>query len=209
VASVGLLYVGAVLFVNGLMLLGRVEPRSAALLNLFVGALQVVTPTVLIIQADGEPGAIAAASGLYLFGFTYLYAGIGLLRGFDTSGLGWFSLFVAIVAVVFAAISAFDLRDYPFAVIWLYWAFLWALFFLVLGAGREELTRFTGWVTVVQGWVTGVLPAFLLLTGRYTPSVGLAVALAVFALVVFGGLWLRTGPRHGVPAGSPEGARAA
>ncbi len=35
--SVGLPYVGAVLFVNGLMLLGAVPPRSAAILNLFVG----------------------------------------------------------------------------------------------------------------------------------------------------------------------------
>ena len=40
-----LLYVGAVLFINGLMLLGKVEPRSAAVFNLFVGGLQVVTPT--------------------------------------------------------------------------------------------------------------------------------------------------------------------
>ncbi len=38
--SVGLLYVGAVLFVNGLMLLGTVPVRSASVLNLFVGALQ-------------------------------------------------------------------------------------------------------------------------------------------------------------------------
>ena len=37
--SVGLLYVGAVLVINGLMLLGVVEARSAAPLNLFVGGL--------------------------------------------------------------------------------------------------------------------------------------------------------------------------
>ncbi len=34
--SVGLLYVGAVLVVNGLMLLGRVDARAAAPLNFFV-----------------------------------------------------------------------------------------------------------------------------------------------------------------------------
>ena len=56
--SVGLLYVGAVLFVNGLMLLDVVPPRSAALLNLFVGGLQCVVPTVLLIQAHNDSAAV-------------------------------------------------------------------------------------------------------------------------------------------------------
>ena len=52
-ASVGLLYVAAVLFVNGAMLLGWVDGRSAAPMNLFVGTLQVITPTYLIFTAAG------------------------------------------------------------------------------------------------------------------------------------------------------------
>lgn len=192
-AAVGLLYVGAVLFLNGLMLLGRVEPRSAAILNLLVGTLQVVTPTLLIIQAGTDTSAILAASGIYLFGFTYLYVGVGLLAGLDTTGVGYFSLFVSIVALAFAALSFYDTRDYPFAVIWTYWSFLWFLFFLVLGLGIEHLTRFTGWVTVFQGWITGVVPAFLLLSGRYEPSATAALVLAVLGIALFGGLWLLLG----------------
>ena len=34
-----------------------------------------MTPTYLIINADGDEAKILAASGLYLFGFTYLCAG--------------------------------------------------------------------------------------------------------------------------------------
>lgn len=192
-AAVGLLYVGAVLFLNGLMLLGRVEPRSAAILNLLVGALQVVTPTLLIIQAGADTSAILAASGIYLFGFTYLYVGVGLLAGLDTTGVGYFSLFVSIVALAFAALSFFDAGDYPFAVIWAYWSFLWLLFFLVLGLGIESLTRFTGWVTLSQAWITGVVPAFLLLSGRYEPSATAALVLAVLGVALFGGLWLLLG----------------
>ncbi len=41
-AAVGLLYVGAVSFVNAVMLLGKAEPRSVGIFNLFVGVLQVV-----------------------------------------------------------------------------------------------------------------------------------------------------------------------
>ncbi|MEU6997272.1 AmiS/UreI family transporter [Nonomuraea sp. NPDC046570] len=188
--SVGLLYVGAVLFMNALLLLGKVEGKAAAPINLFVGTLQVVTPTFLIMTADGDLRTIMGASGLYLFGFTYLYVGIGLLAGLDTTGVGWFSLFVAIAALVYAAYSAFTLQDYPFAVIWALWSFLWLLFFLVLGLKRAELTRYTGWVTLIEAWLTAVIPAFLLLTGLYTPSVAFAVALAVVCVVAFVALWL-------------------
>src|SRR3954467_13153051 len=131
-ASVGLLYVGAVLIVNGLMLLGRVDARAAAPLNLFVGALQVFTPTYLIVSSGGDPAAILGASGIYLFGFTYLYVGINLLGNLDGTGLGWFSAFVAAYAVVYSGLNFFYAvpRDPAFGVIWLYWAVLWFLFFL-------------------------------------------------------------------------------
>ena len=160
--SVGLLYVGAVLFLNGCMLLGWVDTRAAVPLNIFVGILQVVTPTYLIFTADGDMTKILAASGLYLFGFTYLYVAFNLWNDLDGTGLGFFSLFVAICAVVFAVISFRD-QDYAFGVIWIYWAFLWALFFLLLGLGRDSLGRYTGAVAAIQGWVTGAIPAFLLL----------------------------------------------
>ena len=78
--SVGLLYVGAVLFINGAMLLGWVEARSAAPMNFFVGGLQVITPTYLIFTANGDADVILAASGLFLFSFTYLYVAVNLLR---------------------------------------------------------------------------------------------------------------------------------
>lgn len=53
--NVGLLFVGAVLFINGMLLLGKVDAKAAAVFNLFVGALQVLTPTYLIFVAAGEP----------------------------------------------------------------------------------------------------------------------------------------------------------
>ena len=183
-ASVGLLYVGAVLIVNGLMLLGRVDARAAAPLNFFVGALQVFTPTYLIITSGGDPDVVLGASGLYLFGFTYLYVGLNLTLGLDGTGLGWFSAFVACCAVVYAGLNFGRLDDAAFGVIWLYWAVLWALFFLVLGLKREELTRFTGLVAIVAGVVTCVVPAFLLLTGVWQDNVTTsAIVLAVVLLL--------------------------
>jgi len=208
--TVGLLYVGAVLFINGLMILGKVEPRAAAVLNLFVGALQVVTPTVLIIMSGGDTNVILGASGLYLFGFTYLYVGIGLLAGLDSTGVGYFSLFVSIAAIGYSFASFFVLNDRPFGVIWLYWSYLWFLFFVLLGLKNESIGRYTGWVTAIQGWVTAAIPAYLLLTGYWQNPDLYAVALAVFGVVVFAALWplTRRQPDTQEMAGRP-GAPAA
>ena len=41
-SNVGLLYVGVILFINGLMLIGVIPGKSAAILNFFVGGMQVV-----------------------------------------------------------------------------------------------------------------------------------------------------------------------
>ncbi|NUR89309.1 MAG: transporter [Nonomuraea sp.] len=188
-AAVGLLYVGAVLFVNGVMLLGRVDARAAAVLNLFVGGLQVITPTYLIFTAGGDTAAILSASGIYLFGFTYLYVGVGTLAGLDGTGVGWFSLFVSVIAVAYSAINFTVLGSPSFGVIWLYWAFLWSLFFLLLGLKRERLTAYTGWVTAIQGWVTAAVPALLVMTGNFGHEGPQAVVLAVLGVVVFAGLW--------------------
>jgi hypothetical protein len=208
-ASVGLLYVGAVLIVNGLMLLGRVDARAAAPLNLFVGTLQVVTPTYLIFTSGGNPDTILGASGLYLFGFTYLYVGINLLVGLDGTGLGWFSAFVAACALVYAGLNFGRLNDPAFGVIWLYWAVLWALFFVVLGLKREELTRFTGAIAVVAGVVTCAVPAFLLLTGVWQDSRRTAaIVIAALCLLSLGLYPVLRGEREPVPAGPAPELRA-
>lgn len=205
--SVGLLYVGAVLFLNGAMLLGWVEGKSAAPLNIFVGLLQVVTPTYLIFASGGDADVILGASGLYLFGFTYLYVAFNLLAGLDGTGLGYFSLFVAGCAIVFSGLNFWrdGFGDGAFGVIWLYWAFLWALFFVLLGLRKTEIGRYTGAVAAVQGIVTGAVPAFLLLTGNWTENTGwLAVVLAVFGIAVFGALYPQL--RRTAAAPTPQAA---
>jgi hypothetical protein len=103
-----------------------------------------------------------------------------------------FSLFVAIAAVVFSLIS-FNADDPVFGVIWVYWAYLWVFFFLLLARKLDGLGRYTGAVAAIQGWVTGAIPAFLILTGRINDISAntLASILAVFAVVVFGALYFK------------------
>ena len=101
-AAVGLLYVGAVLFVNGLALAGLVRGTSMIPMNLFVGILQVITPLYLIFTANGNQATIVGASGLFLFGFTYLYVAMNNAFNLDGTGLGWFCLFVVFSACIYS-----------------------------------------------------------------------------------------------------------
>lgn len=177
-SAVGLVYVGIVLVLNGLMLLGWVTPREAGPLNLFVGVLQVVTPTYLIIVAAGDMEQIFAASGIYLFGFTYLWVGINAYTGHSNRGLGWFSLLVALCTLVYATDSFIAVGDPGFGMIWLLWGILWLHFFLVLGLELDALGPPTGFFTLVTGLVTGGA-AFLTLIDRWTGDWLAALVVAV------------------------------
>lgn len=198
-SAVGLLYVGAVLIINGLMLLDLVPGRSAAAMNLFVGGMQVVFPTIILVQSGGDPAVVLGASGLFLFGFTYLYVAWNQLTGASGEGLGWFSLFVACCAVVYGVLQFTTAGDPLFGVIWFSWAALWLLFFLLLGLGKEGLGRRTGWFTLFLGVFTGAVPAFLLLTGSYPTGAAPAWVGAVLGVVLFALAWVLGAPRPVAP----------
>lgn len=89
-----------------------------------------------VIATTDDPAVILNASGIFLFGFTYLYVGITNLWGFDTSGLGWYCLWMSIIAIVYSLFNLFYFDNPVFGVIWLAWSFLWGLFFMLLALKR-------------------------------------------------------------------------
>jgi len=182
--GVGLFYVGAVLIVNGLMLLGHISAKAAVPLNFFVGGLQVVTPTVLILQSGGDAEVIFAASGLYLFGFTYLWVAVNGVTDWSGEGLGWFSLFVAVAALGYSWHAFTVEADPAFGVIWSLWSVLWLLFFLLLGLGRSALAPAAGVVAVVEGVITAAVPAFLIVSGNWETGTLPAVVIGVIGVSV-------------------------
>jgi len=183
--NIGLLFVGIVLLVNGLNSLGLVPGRSAGVLNLFVGSLQVVLPTIILIQNSTDAAVIAATWPTYLFGFTYLYFGLNILFKLEPEGFGWFSAFVAAIATYHALISVQS--DPIYAVIWLTWAIMWSLFFLLLALGQSQLTRFTGWFLILLGIPTCTVTALFLFNGAWStePAAGFAALVALTAAAVF------------------------
>lgn len=182
-SAAALIYVGAVLFINGLLLLNWLTPREAGPINLFVGGLQIFTPIYLIVTAaDGDSEAVFAAAGIFLFGFTYLWVGINCVKDYSNRGFGWFALFVALCCVVFALNNFFSVGDFGFGVIWLLWGILWFLFFLVLGLELERMTAATSFFTVIVAIITAVA-AFQQLLQNWTGGVTEAIILAIIGAV--------------------------
>jgi putative amide transporter protein len=207
--NVGLLLVGVVLLVNGLVTLGVVPERSAALLNIFVGTAQVVLPTIILVQHGTDTAVVNGTWPSYLFGFTYLYYGLGIFLKLEPQGLGWFSSFVAAIAAYEALVSLAS--DPVFAVIWLTWAVMWSLFFLLMALGRSELTRFTGWFLVLLGVPTCTVSALFLLEGAWTsaPSAGWAALAALLAASALSWGLARSGLARATADGPDDGTAVA
>jgi hypothetical protein len=182
-SSVGLTFVGAVLFVNGLLFLGKIDAKGAGVFNLFVGALQTAIPFYLIASAD-TPDEILGAAGIFLFGFTYLYVGICNLAGYEGVGLGWYSAWVAIMAVGFGVTNIVRFDDAPTGLLWLQWAVLWGLFWVVLALGQTRFTAVAGWLTLILSFTTCTIPGFLLLLGEWGNVPTWAVLASIVATAV-------------------------
>jgi hypothetical protein len=186
--AVVLLYVGAVLVVNGLWLIGQAraaapaeggaavveaEPffmqnREVAVLNIFTGFVGVVASLVLFIGAapSGDLPSIRAGGYILLFAFTYLWVAANNILNAGGHAFGWYCLFVALTAIP-AGIFTFDRANGNDASIylgidWFAWAVLWFTFFLLLALDRP-IARLVGMLAVLEGIATAWVFAILLL----------------------------------------------
>ena len=168
-----LLYVGAVLFINGLSMIGQVSKREAVIMNIFTGLVSLSVAAYNAFAIADIQSVKNAAFGL-LFGFTYLWVAYNNATDADGRGLGWFSLFVAITAIPIFLLSinaAQNIGEEWLAFNWAAWSVLWFSFFLLNVVNKtKSYTRPIGWFTIVQSIITAWIPGFLLLTG-YMPGI--------------------------------------
>lgn len=160
------LCVGAVLFCNGIWVLGHIQDREIAVINILVGTTSFLAAMYSIFQHTHE--TIVFGAHVLLFAFTYLWVAFNRFNGADGRGLGWYSLFVAITAVptglTILAGAGGKVWATWLGLNWLAWAGLWFLYFLLLTL-QKPVSRVTGWVTVLQAIFTGWIPGYLLLAG--------------------------------------------
>ena len=176
--GLALLYVGAVLFLNGLWLMDKIGDNEISIINIFSGLITFLIAMYLAFGPEADAGSIRAAGLTLLFTFTYLWVAFNRYSGADGRGLGWFSLFVAITVVPVALTtlgSAATFWDVWFGLCWAAWAVLWFMYFLLL-AQKKQIAWVTGLVTSIQGVLTGWLPGYLLLDGVMGPAAAAADA---------------------------------
>lgn len=197
--SLALLFVGAVLLVNGLVLLGRIDARAAVPINLITGAGLVTASLLTAIPADDDARlALFGAVGFSLFGVTYLTVAGGTLLGADGRALGWYCAWASAVAVVLAAIN-FSAGDAHIAWLWSGWAVLFFAFFLSCCTADPRFDVAAGVVAIAQSITTASVPALLMIDGSWTDlPVGWVAAAQVTGVVIAVAIAAR--PRSAVSA---------
>jgi hypothetical protein len=184
--GVVLLYVGAVLVINGIWLIGQaratstgeagaaaaeahpffIQGREVTVINIFTGFVGVVAAIILMIDGNRDDDIASFRGGgfILLFAFTYLWVAANAFLNAGGRAFGWYCLFVAITAVP-AGIYTLNNADGNDASIylgidWFAWAILWFLFFVLLALDRP-ISRLAGGLAVVEGigtaWVLGML----------------------------------------------------
>lgn len=168
--GLSLLYVGAVLFLNGLWLLEKIGDSEIWVINIFSGTVTLIIALYMALNGNADAASIKGAALTLLFSFTYFWVAANRFNKADGRGLGWFSLFVAVtvIPVAFDTLhNASTTWDVWFGLSWAAWAVLWFMFFLLL-AMKKNIARLTGIVAVACGIATGWLPGYLLLDGVLT-----------------------------------------
>ena len=156
-----LLYVGIVLINNGISRLYNIDEKSAAVMNIFTGALAVIIDTVSVIQGE----YYAVGTGL-LFGFTYLFIAINSIFNLDKRPYGWYSLFVAINTIQCAYLSLTQGLDWRMSIIWVLWGILWLTAFIEIVL-KKNLGKFVPYLAIFEGIITAWMPGFLMLVDRW------------------------------------------
>jgi hypothetical protein len=193
-------FVGSVLLLNGLVILGRVDARSAAPLNVLIGTIVTGIAIRTAIQA-GDPidpqafDTVIRSAGSLLFGLTYLYVGIGSFANLSGRGLGWYCGWATGASVFLGLVHYLRLDDPRSGMLWVLWAVLFAAFFVTSGLGRRRYESATGWFTVLAACLTITVPGALMLLGTWDelPTVAVTVA-GLVLLVVLVPLALRSEP---------------
>lgn len=160
---IALMLYAAVLFVNAFFLLGKVEGRAAGPMNLVAGVLGILI-AYFIFASDPKGGATFAALLVGTFAIVYLLMGATLIWGFSAAAPGYYSIFGAIVCVLFA----FNVMgaDSRLALMSLSYGVLFALFAAILAFGRQ-VQRITGYYTLAVVFGALVLPSFMMLSGKW------------------------------------------
>jgi hypothetical protein len=153
-----------------------IQNHEVAILNIFTGFIGLAIAVTFIVEgglakipAAGLP-SLRDGAAILLFAFTYLWVAYNQYANAGGRALGWYSLFVAITAIVFGVYTVqttpgTNTADLWLAGNWFAWAVLWGLFWALLSL-ELPIARITGWVAILEGGGTAWALAIALLWGK-------------------------------------------
>ncbi|MDE0512041.1 MAG: AmiS/UreI transporter [Gammaproteobacteria bacterium] len=159
-----LIFVGAVLFINGMGGLKRADDRSMAVFNFLAGFLFLFAALLSLVRADATQDYYGVA-GILLFAFTYLYIAASLWFDLDLRGLGWYCFFVALTTIPYFTLN-YQAGEYRLGTMWLAWGALWYMFYLAYVPGKN-FGKALPYATIAIAIFTGWIPGLLMLTGNW------------------------------------------
>jgi len=162
--TISLIFVGIALVSNGMCRLCKVDAKSTSVINIITGVVIVVANFVMLGSATQMQDYINIASG-FLFGFTYLFIAANLLFKLDLRPFGWFSLFVAIYAIVMAIVTfcGGGQSFWFYGTLWILWAVLWLEGFLEIVCKMKFLTKAFPFISIVEGVIAAFVPAIFIM----------------------------------------------
>jgi acid-activated urea channel len=168
--GIGLLYVGAVLLLNGIGMLQKIDLKAMAVMNFFTGGLYVVINIINLNFAVTSGADISAFYGVgtsMLFGFTYLFVGLTDWFNLDGRSLAWYCFFVGVITIP-ASLLSFQGGDWRFGIIWLVWGYLWLLYWVAGNFSKLKLpSKLVPVSTILVGVGSCWIPGFLLLANLW------------------------------------------
>jgi len=170
--------VGALLFVNGLFLLGIVTNLAGVAVLNFLGGTLVTIMALYIAAKDmysafGETVSNIVGASCLTFSIAYLmiaFEGFSIVstvvaaeQKANFTALGWYCLPMSI-CLFFLFLGWFQIigtkmpKVPQFGILWLTWAIAFFLFFLTFGA-QLPVGKLTGWYIIIIGVITCSYPA--------------------------------------------------
>lgn len=196
-----LFFVGSVYLINGLALLGLVDPKASAPLNVFIGSLLLAVTGYLVLplsdlSTPGNLDIVFGSVGYLLFAFTFLYVGVVNYTGHSNSGLGWYCGWSAIVSACLSVVQFAQYGDVKSGALWAVWTVVFVAFFALIIMKANRFDRATGWFVIVAGFTTCFVPGGLLMLGMWNGLSDSFVLIMEFGTIaLFGVLLLRSASR--------------
>jgi len=163
--GINLLFAGFALTLNGVSYLTKVDDKVKGAANALVGLIIAINATFQVSAAtDHITHGFAAAMWLFALNYFIIAAHI-FFKADNWKVFGLYSLFAAIVSLVFAGDTLVSSGPWEMIYLWGMWGLLWVQSFVSILCGSKAVDKLSPHVLILNGIASTFVPGFLILLG--------------------------------------------